>query len=104
MILTHLLAAAVLVSAASGVAAKDVDKDKGRQMFLQGTQPNCALCHSLKDAGATGAIGPSLDELKPDAERVAKAVRQGVGVMPAFKNLSDAEIKLLSEYVAAATK
>lgn len=98
------LAAAVFIGSASGAAAKDVDMAKGRQMFLQGTQPTCALCHTLKDAGTSGAIGPDLDELKPDTERVAKALRQGVGVMPAFTGLSEAEVRLLSEYVAAATR
>lgn len=57
----------------------------------------CAVCHSLKDAGAEGAIGPSLDELKPDATRVEKAVRNGIGQMPAFKNLTDEQIRTLSE-------
>lgn len=99
-----LIFVAIFGGASSGAAAKDVDMGKGRQMFLQGTQPNCALCHTLKDAQAAGAIGPDLDELKPDADRVAKAIRQGIGVMPAFTSLSDAEVKLLSEYVAAATR
>ena len=44
-----------------------------------------------------------LDELKPDATRVEKAIRNGLGVMPANKNLSDAQIRLLSEYVARAS-
>ena len=44
-----------------------------------------------------------LDELKPDAARVEQAVRQGVGVMPANTTLSDAQIKLLAQYVARAT-
>ena len=44
---------------------------QGKVLFGQGAVPACALCHALKDAGAEGAVGPSLDELKPDAKRVA---------------------------------
>lgn len=97
-----LFSTAVFTGNASGEGK--VDMDKGRQMFLQGTKPSCALCHTLQDAGAAGEIGPNLDELKPDAERVAKAIRQGVGIMPAFPDLSDAEVSLLAAYVAAAAK
>lgn len=85
-------------------AAAAADLTKGRQMFQQGTTPACAVCHTLKDAGTSGEIGPNLDELKPDADRVAKAIREGLGVMPAFTDLSDEEVRLLAEYVAAATK
>ena len=77
---------------------------KGRQMFQQGTTPACAVCHTLQDAGTTGTIGPNLDELKPDADRVAKAIREGLGVMPAFTDLSDDEVQLLAEYVSTVAK
>jgi len=78
------------------------DED-GRKLFASVT-PACALCHTLKDAGATGAVGPSLDELKPDAQRVAKAVRNGIGQMPAFPHLSEAQIQALARYVESATR
>lgn len=81
-----------------------VDLAKGRQMFQQGTTPACAICHTLRDAGTTGKIGPNLDDLKPDANQVAKVIREGLGVMPAFTDLSDDEVRLLAEYVAAAAK
>lgn len=96
-----LIAAALAGNTLNAVA---VDMEKGRLMFLKGTKPACALCHTLQDAGAAGEIGPSLDELKPDADRVAKAIRQGVGVMPAFPDLSDEEVRMLAKYVVAATK
>ncbi|MCZ7565243.1 MAG: cytochrome c, partial [Burkholderiales bacterium] len=44
--------------------------DLGRKVFTQTAQPPCALCHTLQAAGAEGTIGPSLDELKPDTERI----------------------------------
>jgi mono/diheme cytochrome c family protein len=61
------------------------------------------LCHALKHAGATGEIGPALDDLKPDAARVEKAIRNGIGQMPANTTLTDAQIRLLAQYVARAT-
>ncbi len=66
--------------------------------------PACALCHTLKEAEAEGAIGPSLDDLKPDAARVAKALRNGIGQMPAYRDrLTEQQIETLSRYVARAT-
>jgi sulfite dehydrogenase len=73
----------------------------GKQLFITGAAPACAICHTLKDAGAEGTVGPVLDELKPDAGQVEKAVRDGLGVMPAFKaTLSETQIKALSAYVS----
>jgi mono/diheme cytochrome c family protein len=63
---------------------------------------NCASCHTLKDAGATGAVGPNLDQLKPAEATVENQVRHGGGVMPAFQGqLSDAQIKAVAEYVSS---
>ena len=77
--------------------------EAGRKLFAEGTSPPCALCHTLADAGAAGAIGPVLDELKPDAERVAKAIRNGIGQMPTYRaTLSDADIDALAQYVSKA--
>ena len=90
--------------AGSAFSASAVEMEKGQHMFLQGTKPACALCHTLQDAGAAGEIGPNLDELKPDADRVTKAIREGLGVMPAFPDLSDEEVRMLADYVEAATK
>lgn len=59
---------------------------------------------TLQAAGAEGAVGPVLDELKPDAARVAKALRNGLGQMPSYKDkLTDAEIEALSLYVSKAS-
>lgn len=77
--------------------------EEGRKLFT-GVTPACALCHALKDAGAAGAVGPSLDELKPDHERVVKALKNGIGQMPAFPQLTEAQIEALAKYVEAATK
>ena len=47
---------------------------------------------------------PRLDELKPDAKRVATALRNGIGQMPSYNGkLSDAQIAALAAYVAKAS-
>ena len=95
------LAAGLAITSLAGHAD---ERAAGRKLFTSGTAPSCALCHTLQDAQATGEVGPVLDELKPDAERVAKAVRDGLGVMPAFRDkLSEKDIDLLARYVAQAT-
>ncbi len=76
----------------------------GKKLFAQAATPACAVCHTLKDAGSEGAVGPVLDELKPDAARVANALRQGLGNMPAYKDtLSEAQIQALALYVSRAS-
>jgi mono/diheme cytochrome c family protein len=62
----------------------------------------CAGCHTLAAAGATGTVGPNLDQLKPPTATVVTQVTNGGGVMPAFKGkLSDAQIQAVSEYVSS---
>ena len=99
--------AALLAALACGVAQGQDNKalfDKGKQLFLQGATPSCTLCHTLKDAGSAGMVGPVLDELKPDASRVVMALRNGVGAMPSFRNtLSEEQITALAWYVAKAS-
>lgn len=75
----------------------------GKKLFTQSSQPACAICHTLKNADARGAVGPILDELKPDAQRVAKALRNGIGQMPSYRaTLSEAQILALAHYVSKA--
>jgi cytochrome c6 len=94
----------VVLGTALVIAAwAQAQQEDGRKIFTSVT-PACALCHTLKDAGATGTIGPSLDELKPDAERVAKALRNGIGQMPAFPQLSEAQVQALARYVEKAAR
>jgi sulfite dehydrogenase len=90
-------ALAVLVALVPDVA-------EGRALFLGGATPACAICHTLKEAGATGNVGPVLDDVQPDEARVAAAVRGGIGLMPSFAgSLSDAQIRALARYVSKAT-
>ena len=103
--LSHgLLLAAALVSLPAS-AAEDADKMAlGKKLFTTSAVPACALCHALKDAGSEGAVGPVFDDLKPNAARVSKALRDGLGAMPSYKaTLSEAQIEALAYYVSRAS-
>jgi mono/diheme cytochrome c family protein len=65
---------------------------------------NCGSCHTLKEAGTSGEIGPNLDELEPSLARVEHQVINGGGPMPAFGNegiLKSNEIKAVATYVSS---
>jgi mono/diheme cytochrome c family protein len=65
---------------------------------------NCGACHTLAAAGASGRIGPNLDEHVPDVAVVEALVRHGRGTMPPFGDLlSDDEIRALAAYVVEAS-
>jgi cbb3-type cytochrome c oxidase subunit III len=62
----------------------------------------CAGCHTLAAAGATGTVGPNLDQLKPAMAIVVRQVTNGGTVMPAFKGkLSAAQIQAVAKYVSS---
>lgn len=76
----------------------------GKKLFSGEATPPCAVCHTLADAGSAGAIGPNLDELRPSADRVEKALRSGIGVMPSYRaTMKEEQIKAVARYVAKAT-
>ncbi|MBT9526710.1 MAG: cytochrome c [Rhizobacter sp.] len=96
-------AAALLVcsAVASAQTLGAPEREAARKLFTNGAAPACAICHTLRDAGAAGEVGPVLDELQPDEARVAKAVQDGLGVMPPFRDkLSAQDIALLARYVS----
>lgn len=96
---------AVLASAVAAPGMAAADDSPGRQIFVEGAGglPPCALCHVLADAGATGEIGPDLDQLRPDPAKIRAAVQDGVGVMPPFGEvLSGEAVDAVVEYVAKA--
>ena len=77
--------------------------ENGRKIFLD--KGTCASCHALSDAGSQANIGPNLDEIRPDLNRIIMAVKNGIGVMPAFDGmLSEEEINAVSHYVYKATE
>ena len=72
----------------------------GKQIFL--VKAGCGSCHTLKDAGSTGTVGPNLDQLKPPRDIVEHQVENGGGPMPAFKDtLTKDEIDAVSTYVSS---
>jgi len=86
----------------AAVAGKPVVGGKnatsGKDIFVA----NCGSCHTLKDAGTSGNVGPNLDQLKPNEARVERQVINGGGAMPAFKGtLTDAQIKAVAKYVSS---
>ena len=104
VIAAALAAAAQLLAAPRALADDTAQLAVGKKLFVQAAVPACAICHTLRDAGAAGAVGPILDELKPDAARVATALRSGLGNMPSYKaSLSEEQILALARYVSKAS-
>jgi mono/diheme cytochrome c family protein len=69
----------------------------GKQIFVV----KCGGCHTLKDAGTSGTVGPNLDALKPAFPIVKNQVIHGGAAMPAFKGvLMDAQINAVAKYVS----
>jgi mono/diheme cytochrome c family protein len=71
----------------------------GKQIFQTA---GCANCHTLKDAGSTGTVGPNLDQAKPPKSLVVDRVTNGKSVMPSFKGtLSPEQIQAVADYVSS---
>ena len=74
-------------------------KPDGKAIFASA---GCATCHTLAAAGATGTIGPNLDETKPSVDHAIERITQGKGVMPSFQGqLTAAEIRAVAEFVSS---
>jgi cbb3-type cytochrome c oxidase subunit III len=83
-------------NATSG-STKELGTD-GKKIF----SAECSSCHTLKAAGATGTVGPNLDQLKPSKPIVQHQVEVGGGVMPAFKGkLTDQQIDAVATFVSS---
>jgi mono/diheme cytochrome c family protein len=92
---------ATVAQAAVPAQYKNGDPTAGKSVF---ETAGCKGCHTLKDAGATGNVGPNLDQAKPPLSLVVKRVVNGAGAMPPFKGqLSDKEIANVAAYVVKAT-
>jgi len=84
----------------SGSSSGTGNATAGKAVFAT----NCASCHTLKDAGSNGTIGPDLDSLQPSFAAVQNQVINGGGPMPAFgtqKILTTKEIDDVSRYVSS---
>ncbi|MBJ7330435.1 MAG: cytochrome c [Solirubrobacteraceae bacterium] len=73
---------------------------EGREQFRH----NCATCHTLADAGASGRVGPNLDDMRPQPSLTLNAIEigraGGAGQMP--QNLLQGEdAENVANYIAA---
>jgi len=89
-------AVAAVISGGPPVAAAD---SGGAQVW---SQAGCGSCHTLAAAGASGDVGPNLDQLRPSAAAVIAQVTTGGGGMPSFGHvLSSAQISSIATYVSS---
>jgi cytochrome c6 len=89
----------VYVGAVAGTGVTAEQPTDGKSIF----EANCSSCHTLADAGATGTIGPNLDESRPSKELAVDRVTNGQGAMPAFSESLDAQqIEAVADYVSTA--
>ena len=97
------LAAAALVlsgcgsgsSAPTTTAATTGTTSAAETLFVR----NCAACHKLAAANASGGIGADLDKVHPTEAAVLKAVVEGPGNMPP-NLLKGADAQKVAAYVA----
>ena len=83
--------------AGTGVVAEQ--PTDGKSIF----SANCGSCHTLADAGTSGAVGPNLDEARPPKELVVDRVTNGQGAMPSFADsLDEQQIQAVADYVSGA--
>ena len=62
----------------------------------------CSGCHTLAAAGASGTVGPNLDDAKPSKALAIDRITNGRGGMPSFKGrLSEAQIEAVAEFVSS---
>ena len=71
---------------------------EGKRLFMT---VGCAGCHTLADAGASGSVGPNLDEARPSKDRVVAQVSNGGITMPSFsRRLTRDQIEAIATYVS----
>jgi mono/diheme cytochrome c family protein len=93
------------------IAAGGAATARGRALFAA---EGCDRCHSIAATGAEGKLGPRLDAIDEDAEKIAEAIvdprEETAGGFPATlmpadfgDRLSDAQVADLAAFVAAAS-
>lgn len=90
------------ISGCGGKKSSSSDSDgsgsPGAKVFAEA---GCGDCHTMATAGASGTVGPNLDELRPNQQRVEQQVKNGGNGMPSFADkLSPAEIEQVAGFVA----
>lgn len=99
-------AALALPFAPMAVAADDTGASAGADAHLAAGKQlfedwGCASCHALKDAGASGHIGPAFDgNAALTKDFTVGRITNGQGAMPSFGGLmTDEEIGTLADYI-----
>src|SRR5512133_3266901 len=99
---------AVFALSAAGCGDKSSSSSKhtagsgtpGAKVF---SDAGCGKCHTMAAAGTAGKVGPNLDVLRPNQERVQRQVKNGGNGMPSFKDtLTPVEIRQVAAFVATA--
>jgi mono/diheme cytochrome c family protein len=93
------------------------DPAAGKQIFTTTAQPPCASCHTLKEAGATGTVGPNLDDVlkSKDANFIHESIVSPnaqiasgftAGIMPEVyaQQLNDQQLADVVAFLVQATK
>ena len=81
----------------TAVKAPQGDPAAGKSVFASA---GCSGCHTLKAAGASGTVGPNLDQLKPPYARIVLQVTNGGKIMPKFGGqLSPTQIQDVAAFV-----
>jgi cytochrome c2 len=72
------LTAVVAAGCGTGGAAHGGDANHGKKLFV--AEARCGSCHTLKDAGSRGQIGPNLDDAfaRPKAEKYKQSSIQNI--------------------------
>ena len=65
----------------------------------------CNACHTLADANAAGAVGPSFDgNAGLEKGHVVAVITNGQGPMPSFSWLGEEDIDLIASYIVQVKK
>jgi mono/diheme cytochrome c family protein len=86
-------------SCRAGGGGGKITATNGKDIFVAA---GCTGCHTLKDAGSHGTVGPNLDQKKPPKSRVITQVTNGGAIMPSFKSrLTKQQIDAVAAYVSS---
>jgi mono/diheme cytochrome c family protein len=97
----RLVSSFLAVALATALAAPAFGAGESTDPSLTVFKKNCAACHTLAAAKATGKVGPNLDKLKASRATIVKQVTKGGGAMPPFKGrLKTAQIAALATWIS----
>jgi sulfite dehydrogenase len=87
-------------TSSGGAGASAATLAAGEKLF----KANCATCHTLKEAGTHGTVGPNLDNVKRSLSYIETQITNGGRFMPPFGasaggSFSAAKIKEVAEFV-----